>query len=138
MANTDNLNRGNPETQFHSGEGNGRGAVENGRKSGEARRRKRDMRETCEIILAMTLQDKEAAELMDIEDIQSLAEANGKNITIQDAMVLKQAQLALMGSPRSFELIRDTVGEKPKERIETNSETMEKLDEVLSNIGGVI
>lgn len=109
-----------------------------GKASGEARRRKRDMRETCEIILAMTLQDKEAAELMDIEDIQSLAEANGKNITVQDAMILKQVQMALMGSQRSFEIIRDTVGEKPKERIETNNDTLMRLDEVLANIGGVI
>ena len=109
-----------------------------GQKSGEARRRKRSMREACELILAMSIESQEAAKLMDIEDIQSFAEANGKNITVQDAMILKQAQLALMGSHRSFELIRDTAGEKPKERVETNSDTLEKLDEVLKNIGGVV
>lgn len=113
-------------------------ASKGGKNSAEARRRKRDMRETCEIILAMTLEDPEMAKAMDIEDIKSLAEANGKNLTIQDAMIMKQAQLALMGSHRSFELIRDTVGEKPKERIETNSDTLEKLDEVLKEIGGVV
>ena len=113
-------------------------ASKGGKNSAEARRRKRDMRETCEIILAMTLKDPEMAKAMDVEDIHSLAEANGKNLTIQDAMIMKQAKLALMGSHRSFELIRDTVGEKPKERIETNSDTLEKLDEVLANIGGVV
>lgn len=113
-------------------------ASKGGKNSAEARRRKRDMRETCEIILAMTLEDPEMAKAMDIEDIKSLAEANGKNLTLQDAMIMKQAQLALMGSHRSFELIRDTVGEKPKERIETNSDTLEKLDEVLKEIGGVV
>lgn len=132
MANTDNLIPVRSESE----------AREKGHKggiaSGEARRRKRDMRETCEIILAMTLEDPEMAKAMDVEDIHSLAEANGKNLTIQDAMIMKQAQLALMGSHRSFELIRDTVGEKPKERIETNSDTLEKLDEVLANIGGVV
>ena len=109
-----------------------------GKASGEARRRKRSMREACEIILAMSLESEEAAKLMDVEDIKSFAEANGKNITVQDAMILKQAQMALMGSHRSFELIRDTAGEKPKERIETNNDTLERLDEVLKEIGGVI
>jgi len=109
-----------------------------GKKSGEVRRRKRAMRETLEIILSMALSSDEARELTDIEDIKAFAEANGKNITVQDAMLLKQVQLALAGSPRSFEIVRDTVGEKPKERIETNQEALDKLDEVLKNIGGVV
>lgn len=113
-------------------------ASKGGKKSGEARKRKRSMRDAMEIMLAMSLKPEDAEELTDIEDIRSFAESIGKNITIQDAMVFKQIQLALAGSQKSFEIIRDTVGEKPKERIETNKEALDKLDEVLKNIGGVV
>ena len=113
-------------------------ASKGGKKSAETRRRRRAMRESLELILSMALSNEEAMAVTDIEDIQAFADANGKNITVQDAMLLKQVQLALAGSPRSFEIVRDTVGEKPKERIETNKEALDKLDEVLKNIGGVI
>lgn len=109
-----------------------------GLKSGEARRRKKAMREVCEIVLAMPLKSLADAKAIDLADICSLAETKGMNITVQDAIVLKQIQLALMGSHKSFELIRDTVGEKPKERVETSTETLDKLDDILANIGGVI
>ncbi|MCR5034403.1 MAG: KGG domain-containing protein [Clostridia bacterium] len=109
-----------------------------GKNSGEVRRRKRSMRETCDIVLAMPIKSLEEAELIDIADMKSFVEAKGKNVTVQDVMILRQVQLALAGSHRSFEFIRDTVGEKPKERIETSTETLDRLDEVLANIGGVV
>lgn len=49
--NNGNLKRGNPATQFQSGSGSGRGAVENGRKSGEARRRKAAIRKAVTALL---------------------------------------------------------------------------------------
>ncbi|MCR5035386.1 MAG: hypothetical protein K6B42_08235 [Clostridia bacterium] len=107
-------------------------------KANEVMRRKKSMRQGCEIALTMPLKSIEEAELVSVEDIASFVEAKGKNVSVQDAMILKQIQLALAGSHRSFEIIRDTVGEKPKERIETSTETLDKLDEVLANIGGVI
>lgn len=48
--NVENLKRGNEATQFHTGRGNGRGAVENGEKSGEARRAKKTMAELAKQI----------------------------------------------------------------------------------------
>ena len=134
MANTENLIPQSERTKEEQREIARKGGI----KSGEVRRRKRAMRETLELILSMALSNQEAMELTDIEDIQSFADANGKNITVQDAMILKQVQLALAGSSRSFEIVRDTVGEKPKERIETNKEALDKLDEVLKEIGGVV
>lgn len=65
--NEENLRRGNPETQFHSGEGSGRGAVENGRKSGEARRRKADIRKSVQEILNNTYTDKSGAKLTGVD-----------------------------------------------------------------------
>lgn len=52
--NTKNLKRGNPETQFHKGRGNGRGAVENGEKSGRSRRQKADIRAAAKDLLSLT------------------------------------------------------------------------------------
>lgn len=109
-----------------------------GLKKAEVMRRRKSMRQVCEIALTMPLKSLKEAEQIEIEDIKSFVEANGKNVTVQDAMILKQVQLALAGSQRSFEIIRDTVGEKPKERVETNTEALDKLDEVLANIGGVV
>ena len=53
MANNGNLKRGNPETQFHKGRGNGRGAVENAEKSVAARKAKKDLKERLKMALEM-------------------------------------------------------------------------------------
>ena len=45
---------------------------------------------------------------------------NGKNITVQDAIILKQAQKALKGDIRAAEFIRDTSGNRP-----TNEQRMD-------------
>lgn len=60
MANTQNLKRGNPDTQFKSGQN----AVENGRKggiaSGEAKRRKKTMRELAQALSVAEIKDERA------------------------------------------------------------------------------
>ena len=75
------------------------------------------MKETAEMILGLTLKD---GTVTDLEDIQSMAAANGKNITVQDAIILKQAQKALKGDIRAAEFIRDTSGNRP-----TNEQRMD-------------
>lgn len=84
MANEQNLVHGNPATQFHSGEGNGRGAVENGRKSGEARRRKADLRKAFREAMETTYTDKNGTELTGEEIViralmQNLSDPKGRN-----------------------------------------------------------
>ena len=107
-------------------------------KANEVRRQRKQMRESVNVILAMPLRSVKEIELVDVAEIKSLAEAKGLNITVQDAIILKQVQLALAGSTKAFELLRDTAGEKPKEQIETQNATLDRLDEILENIGGVI
>ncbi|MEF2833557.1 MAG: hypothetical protein U0N94_03955 [Clostridia bacterium] len=86
MATTENLK---PPTSTSEARKRGK---KGGIKSGKVRKEKKAMKETAEMILGLTLKD---GTVTDLEDIQSMAAANGKNITVQDAIILKQAQKAL-------------------------------------------
>lgn len=54
----------------------------------------------------------------------------------QEKISLSLIQEAMKGNTKAFEVIRDTVGEKPKEEIEVNDVTNKKFDEICSQIGG--
>lgn len=89
-------------------------AKKGGIASGEARRRKKTMRETLEAILSMQVGTGRNA---DIDAIQKFANLKGKNITVQEAMIIAQAQKALKGDLAALQFIRDTVGQKPSENM---------------------
>nr|DAE01098.1 MAG TPA: hypothetical protein [Myoviridae sp. ctegP15] len=110
MANEENLK---PPTTSEARNRGKKGGI----KSGKARKERKAMKETAEMILGLTLKD---GTVTDLEDIQSMAAANGKNITVQDAIILKQAQKALKGDIRAAEFIRDTSGNRP-----TNEQRMD-------------
>lgn len=110
MANEENLK---PPTTSEARNRGKKGGI----KSGKARKERKAMKETAEMILRLTLKD---GTVTDLEDIQSMAAANGKNITVQDAIILKQAQKALKGDIRAAEFIRDTSGNRP-----TNEQRMD-------------
>ena len=83
--------------------------------SGIAKRNKKAMRERLEILLEMPLKDGRAA---DIEAIKNFAALKGKNITVQDAMMIAQIQKALKGDTTAAAFVRDTAGENPSTKIE--------------------
>lgn len=116
MANNENLLKGK-ETRFTSGEV----AVENGRKGGkassESKRRKKEMRERLEILLSLPINEGKGAE---IEKIKSFGALKGKNITVEDAVLIAITQKALKGDIQASTFLRDTVGEKPKDKQEIN------------------
>lgn len=85
-----------------------------GKASGEARRQKRDLRRALEILLEKTVsKDKD-----------------GKEISGAEAMALKQFEKALKGDTRAFEVIRDTAGQKPVEKVEMATIDQSVIDEV--------
>lgn len=98
-------------------------ARENGRKGGlksaEAKRKRKAMRETFEIILSMPLRKGKST---DIENIRSYVEMRGKNITIQDAINFSIIKKAMSGDVRAAEFIRDTIGEAPTNMIDLNAD----------------
>lgn len=94
---------------------------ENGRKggiaSGEAKRKKRAMRETLDVLLAMPMKSGKFA---DIESVKNFAALKGKNINVQEAMVISMLQRAMKGDVKAAEWIRDTAGQKPVENMNMN------------------
>ena len=87
-----------------------------GIKSGIVRREKKRAKEILEIFLKMPLKKRKEA---DIEEIQAFEQLKGKNISVNEAIQLKQVQRALNGDLNSATYIRDTVGDKPSDKVET-------------------
>lgn len=88
-------------------------ATEIGRKggiaSGEARRRKKSMKETLELFLSLPLEEGQS---YDIENLQNFANLKGKNITVNEAILIKQIQKALKGDNYAINFVRDLVEPK--------------------------
>ena len=94
-------------------------AKKGGIASGEARRKKRDLRLALEILLEKEYKDK-----------------SGKEVTGAEAVTAKLFEKAMKGDVRAFETLRDTVGQKPVEQIRVQQidkdESRKELNEILS------
>lgn len=99
-------------------------ASSGGRASGEARRRKRAMREVLDDLLQMPLK---RGELKNVECLGDLMGPNGKinllngkinllngkiNVTVEQAVLLGQVVLAMQGNTKAATFLRDTAGQK--------------------------
>ena len=115
-----------------------RNSSKGGKASAEAKRERKRSREILEIFLSMPLKKRKEAE---IDDIKAFEELKGKNITVNEAIQLKQVQRALNGDLASASYIRDTVGDKPSENVNVNAEvknpmkdlTTEELKKLIDN-----
>ena len=85
--------------------------------SGEARRRKRDIRLALEALLE-----------------KSYKVSDGTELTGAEAIALKQMEKALKGDTKAFELVRDTAGQKPVDKVAVAGldDEKAKLDELLN------
>jgi hypothetical protein len=102
--------------------------------SGEAKRRKKAMRERLEVLLELPLKSGKKA---DLDNIKNLTALKGANITVQDAVMLAQIQKALKGDTSAAIFVRDTVGEKPGDKtiISGNLDTgADKLANILEQL----
>lgn len=101
-------------------------------KGGKARAKKQKERkafqELAKMILSLTVHSGKA---VNIEKAQSIAELNGKNLTVGEGIILKQAMKALQGDRFAAEFIRDTAGEKPVEKQDVNVRTIDKSLEAM-------
>lgn len=92
---------------------------ENGRKggiaSGEAKRKKKAMRERLEILLDLPMRNGKSA---DIAELKSWAALKGKNITVEDAIAIAQITKALKGDTTAAIYIRDTSGQNPGMKVD--------------------
>lgn len=99
-ANVDNLIPNDKRSPTEVRENGRKGGI----KSGETRRQQKDLRDTLKVLMSMPLKQ---GDLDNLEDIQSLAEANKKNITAQEGVVMAQLVKALRGDTRSAAIILD-------------------------------
>ena len=56
----------------------------------------------------------------DIESITSFAALKGKNISVQEAMIISMLQRAMKGDVKAAEWVRDTAGQKPVDNANVN------------------
>lgn len=85
-----------------------------GKASGEARRRKRDLKLAMQALLEADVKDKRTGEVM----------------SGAEAIALAQYRKAMKGDAKAFELVRDTSGQKPVEKVEQVNIDGEYLDKV--------
>lgn len=98
---------------------------ENARKagvaSGAARRERRALKDSLLTLLGAPVQDE-----------------NGEDsgLTMQEQVALGLVMRAAKGDPRAFEVIRDTIGEKPVQQVEITKPKAEIADEIEAMLGG--
>lgn len=85
-----------------------------GIKSGEVKRRKKEMKETLGVLLGMKLKPGKEA---DIDAIKDFASLKGKNVTVQQALLVAQIQKAMKGDTQALTFLRDTSGQKPDDNV---------------------
>lgn len=91
-----------------------------GRANAEQHKKRKALKDTIEILMNMPVSKGKVA---DIEGIRSFAELNGKNITVDQAIMIRLVQKALKGDLNAVAMIRDTVGEKPTDKMEIKDTT---------------
>lgn len=115
MANEQNLVRGDDAHKLTAEE-----ASKGGKASAEARRRKKDLRLALEMLLEKDFKDK-----------------NGKTISGTEAVTAKLFEKAMKGDVRAFETLRDTVGQKPIEKVEVakidKEQSMQELQDLFAD-----
>ena len=88
-------------------------ARKGGKASGEARRRKRDLRLALEVLLEKDFKDK-----------------TGKTVTGTEAITAKLFEQAMKGNVKAFETIRSTVGQDPVQKVMVADVDQDVIDEV--------
>lgn len=110
MANEQNLIPTTKRSKDEARENSRKGGIA----SGIARRQKRDLRRALEALL-----DKNMGKNKD-----------GEEVSGAEALALKQFEKALKGDTKAFEVIRDTAGQKPVEKVMIAEVDQDIIDEV--------
>lgn len=95
MANEENLVKGDEAHKFTPEEHS-----KGGKRSGEVRAARRDLRKALEALLDKEFEGKD-----------------GVTLSGAEAIALKQMEKALKGDTKAFEVVRDTAGQKPIEKV---------------------
>ena len=91
-----------------------------GLKKGENYKRRKELRETLDVLLDMPLR---TGRTTSVEKVQAFANLKGKNITVDQAMMVCLIQKALKGDLNAIAMVRDTIGERPSDKVEVKDVT---------------
>ena len=105
-------------------------AKKGGKASGKARKDKREQKQIILDVLSMPISEG------NIDDITSLAAAEGANLSINQAIVIQQVKRALKGDTKAAEYLRDTAGQKPSDKVQIDAgvnidDTINRIDNYL-------
>lgn len=112
MANNANLEKGKA-TQFKSGEEAAMYGSKGGKASAAKRREKKTMEQSLQILLNLAVSD---STLTDPTDNDVFNKVKGKNLTVQDKILVEVIKKALKGDLKAIEFLRDTSGQKPVDK----------------------
>ena len=84
-----------------------------GKRSAEVRRQKRDIRRALEALLEKTYTNKQ-----------------GEVLSGAEIIAIKQMEKAIKGDTRAFEVVRDSSGQKPIDKVVLSEIDQEVIDEV--------
>lgn len=94
--------------------------------SGISKRERRSFEDTLKALLKITTTHKQASKLLgkDNQQLLKLLKESGdeeyERLTLNDLASLSLLKNALNGDTKAFEIVRDTVGEKPVEKTENS------------------
>lgn len=88
-----------------------------GKASGEAKRRKKDLRLALEALLESDVKKKNLS-------------GKEQDMSVAEAISLEQVRKALKGDSKAYEIIRDSSGQKPVEKIQVAEVDADVIDEV--------
>lgn len=120
MANEKNLK---PFTSDQSREEAAKNGAKGGKASGEARRRKRDLKLAIQQLLESDIKDKRTGEIM----------------SGAEALAVAQFRKAMKGDTKAFEVLRDTSGQAVVQKVEQvniDGEFTDKIEELKAYFNG--
>jgi len=86
-------------------------------KQKQLRAERKRMKDDLDILLKVSLK---RGDVITSDDILSLDEADKANIPVQTAINIAMIKRALMGDVQAAQYLRDTVGEKPSDKVEVD------------------
>ena len=103
-----------------------------GKKSVEARRRKKTFREIAEVLGSITIHDGEVSEL---DEIQRIGQMKGANLSVKEVMIWQQIQKAINGDTKAFEVVMGVLGEQPTDKVEIQvQQNKDSLDRLIAQM----
>ncbi len=90
-----------------------------GIKSGESKRRKKSMRESLELLLSMPIDEGKLKTLESFKNFHKITKES--NVSVQDRILVNLVKLAMSGDIDAIKIIREQIGEKPKDEVEVTT-----------------